>query len=269
MLGQKINYEPEITHQEMLDYYHEHAAGLRTAGPGPLGETDRPLRSLPQPGGRLGGPGPHGQRSLAGVRRWTPSPNAARRARTPATAASHDWTTQGSLASEVLDQAIFTLPVGQLSERLEDEREFHIVRVIERRDASRVPFDEAQVEIKETLRKEKINEAGQRLHRAEADRLRLDDLRRTRPDAPRVAIPPTAAPEIADPRVKSIYEGLNPSRAKPILRFFGASDGGAISCRMASKTTANGSSCSPRFRPSRSGACRFLVSTSHEHGVIQ
>ena len=68
----------------------------------------------------------------------------------------HDWTSCGSLASETLDQAIFTLPVGRLSERLEDSEGFHIVRVIERTEAGRVPFEQAQFDIKETLRKEHI-----------------------------------------------------------------------------------------------------------------
>jgi hypothetical protein len=64
----------------------------------------------------------------------------------------NDWTTQGSLVSEVLDQALFTLPVGVLSSILEDAQGFHIVRVIERRDAGRTPFEEAQVEIKRKIR---------------------------------------------------------------------------------------------------------------------
>ena len=70
----------------------------------------------------------------------------------------HDWTTRGSLASEAIDQAIFTLPAGRLSERLEDSEGFHIVRVIERIEAGRVPFEQAQVDIKETLRKERVKE---------------------------------------------------------------------------------------------------------------
>ena len=46
----------------------------------------------------------------------------------------YDWTTKGSLVSDVIDQAIFSLPVGKLSRILEDEKGFHIVRVIERED---------------------------------------------------------------------------------------------------------------------------------------
>ena len=62
-----------------------------------------------------------------------------------------DWTTKGSLVSKVVDEAIFRLPVGQLSTILEEPGALHIVRVVERVDAGRVPFIEAQVEIKEHL----------------------------------------------------------------------------------------------------------------------
>jgi parvulin-like peptidyl-prolyl isomerase len=62
-----------------------------------------------------------------------------------------DWTSKGSLASVKLDEAIFSLPIGQLSAIIEDGETLHIVRVIERQDAGRTPFLEAQVSIKETL----------------------------------------------------------------------------------------------------------------------
>ena len=51
----------------------------------------------------------------------------------------------------MLDEALFTLPVGQLSAILEDGQTLHIVRVTERTDAGRTPFIEAQVGIKQTL----------------------------------------------------------------------------------------------------------------------
>ncbi len=62
-----------------------------------------------------------------------------------------DWTTKGSLVSKVVDEAIFRLPVGELSTILEEPGALHIVRVVERVDAGRVPFIEAQVDIKESL----------------------------------------------------------------------------------------------------------------------
>lgn len=66
----------------------------------------------------------------------------------------HDWTTKGSLVSKVIDEAVFTLPEGRMSQILEDERGVYIVRVIERRLAGHIPFTEAQVEIKEQIIKQ-------------------------------------------------------------------------------------------------------------------
>ena len=71
-----------------------------------------------------------------------------------------DWTNQGSLASKKLDEAIFSLPIGQLSSIIEDETALHIVRVIERKDAGRTPFLEAQVGIKEALYEERQRKAS-------------------------------------------------------------------------------------------------------------
>jgi hypothetical protein len=66
-----------------------------------------------------------------------------------------DWTSKGSLASKLLDEAIFTLPIGQLSAILEEENALHIVRVTERVEAGRTPFLEAQTGIRATLRQER------------------------------------------------------------------------------------------------------------------
>ena len=73
-----------------------------------------------------------------------------------------DWTTRGSLVSQVLDEAIFTLPPGALSPILEDEQGFHIVRVLEREEAHRIPFLEAQVEIRDKIRQQREAEQEQK-----------------------------------------------------------------------------------------------------------
>ena len=70
----------------------------------------------------------------------------------------HDWTAKGSLVSDPIDQAVFTLPPEKLSRIIEDDRGFHIVRVLERREAGRVAFQDAQKEIKMTLRSRKQQE---------------------------------------------------------------------------------------------------------------
>jgi parvulin-like peptidyl-prolyl isomerase len=63
----------------------------------------------------------------------------------------HDWTAQGSLVAVQLDAALFSLPVGRLSQIIPGNGAWHIVRVLERRPAGRVPFEEAQAEIQERL----------------------------------------------------------------------------------------------------------------------
>jgi hypothetical protein len=65
------------------------------------------------------------------------------------------WIDQGSLASEELDTALFTLPIGQLSEILEDERGVHILRVVERTEATITPFTDAEPEIRQKIEEER------------------------------------------------------------------------------------------------------------------
>jgi hypothetical protein len=84
----------------------------------------------------------------------------------------YEWTTRGSLVSEIIDNAIFSLPVGELSAILDDQQALHIVRVVERTDAGRTPFIEAQVAIR------------MELHRQQQDHSRTDYLNRLKNRTP-------------------------------------------------------------------------------------
>ena len=66
-----------------------------------------------------------------------------------------DWTTKGSLVAKELDEALFGLPVGKLSQILEGPTGLHIIRVTERKEASRTPFIEAQVNVRDKIRQER------------------------------------------------------------------------------------------------------------------
>ncbi len=66
----------------------------------------------------------------------------------------HDWTSKGSLKSKEIDDAIFTLPTGVLSDVIETENGLHIIRVIERIEPGKTPFLDAQVEIREKLKEQ-------------------------------------------------------------------------------------------------------------------
>jgi parvulin-like peptidyl-prolyl isomerase len=69
-----------------------------------------------------------------------------------------DWTTKGALVSKVLDGALFSplLQPNQMSVILEDSDGYHIIRIIERRDAGKVSFLDAQAGIKKKLKEERI-----------------------------------------------------------------------------------------------------------------
>lgn len=62
-----------------------------------------------------------------------------------------DWTSQGSLASKDVEQQLFSLPVGGISPPIVRQGRVEIVRVLERKDGGRKPFESVQKEIEEKL----------------------------------------------------------------------------------------------------------------------
>jgi parvulin-like peptidyl-prolyl isomerase len=84
----------------------------------------------------------------------------------------HDWTTEGSLVDKKLEEALFTLPLNELSDLIETKIGAHIVRVIERQQEGVMSFGEAQAGIKEKLIQE---------NRSKAFDARLNQLRREIP----------------------------------------------------------------------------------------
>ncbi len=81
----------------------------------------------------------------------------------------YDWTAQGALKAQVVDEALFNLPVGQMSVILDSGISFHIVRVLERTEAGCRPFTEVQNDIRDKLKDERM---------AAAQRKYLDKLRK-------------------------------------------------------------------------------------------
>jgi parvulin-like peptidyl-prolyl isomerase len=156
-LKQQVKPVDSVDHEEMVDYYQTHGAEFDRAArarweqltvvTAKFASRDAAYAQLAQMGND--------------VLRGMPLAQVARTRSQGATAAAgglRDWTTQGVLVSKVLDKAIFGLPVGQLSQIIEDDGMLHIVRVIERTDAGRLPFTEAQVKIREKIKKKKNDE---------------------------------------------------------------------------------------------------------------
>jgi len=153
-IQQKVVNDGEIPHAEMIAWYQNH-----------LAEYDFPAKvRFEQLTVKITAGRPRGQAwsMLAAmgneVMQGKPFADVARarsEGPTAATGGVYDWTTKGSLVSKVVDEAVFTLPIGQLSAILDDGSALHIVRVTERVDAGRVPFIDAQVEIRGKLQEER------------------------------------------------------------------------------------------------------------------
>jgi hypothetical protein len=73
----------------------------------------------------------------------------------------YDWTNKGAKKPPI-DDVLFSLQVGQMSQILESETGFHIIRVLERKEAGRKPFTEVQVKIREKLKDDRLHTAQEK-----------------------------------------------------------------------------------------------------------
>ena len=137
----------EVSHEDMLVYYRDHLEEYRivaktkweqlSALDSETGSRENSQKLVAQMGNEV-----IGGAAFAAVAKRSSQGSTAKEG------GSFGWTTRGSLRSDVLDTAIFTLPVGYLSTILEDDDGCHIVRVVERQEESFVPFSEAQGSIR-------------------------------------------------------------------------------------------------------------------------
>ena len=160
-IRQQLQIDSDVTHDEMLERYHENIDRFRYPAKARWQELMVRFDEFDTKADAYRAIAEMGNRVMAGE----PFEDVARRFSQGATAEEGgvwDWTSKGSLVSDVLDEALFTLPVGRLSRILETDEGFHIIRVIERREAGVVPFVEAQVELRDEIRKERFKQATER-----------------------------------------------------------------------------------------------------------
>lgn len=148
----------EVSHEDMLVYYRDHKEEYRivaktkweqlSALDSDAGSREESRKLVAQMGNEVF----RGAAFAAVAKRSSQGSTASE-------GGSYGWTTRGSLRSDVLDEAIFTLPVGYLSKILEDDDGCHIVRVVERQEESFIPFSESQDSIR-TLIREARSEAA-------------------------------------------------------------------------------------------------------------
>jgi hypothetical protein len=173
-IREQVKVDETVTHEDMLAYYHEHAAEYEF--PTQVRWEELMIRSDRCAGANWEERKANAYRQLAelGNPLWQKVQNAppaepafAEVAKihshgvTAADGGLHDWTTQGALRATAINDAIFSLAPGQMSaDIIATDDGFHIVRVLERKDAGRTPFTEVQQSITEKVVDERMNAAG-------------------------------------------------------------------------------------------------------------
>ncbi len=155
MVQQNVDVRSEVSHDEMLAYYRTHAADYAITAQAKwerimirwdaFPSRDEAIKQLESLGNQ--------------VLRGTPFSEVAKQGSQGPRAkqgGAFDWTESGSLKSSTIDRLLFSLPVGKLSRPVQDEDGIHIVRVVDRREAGRVPFAKVQAKIKEAIQKERF-----------------------------------------------------------------------------------------------------------------
>lgn len=154
MMMEKIQTDVDVSHRELLDYYHQHFDDYKIKARAKWEQImvrfDRfeSKEDARQAIVELGDKVVFGA-SLSGIAKKHSHGYRAHEG------GQHDWTRRGSLVLKEIDKAIFTLPIGKLSDIIESDRGFHIVRVIDRQEDSVTSFLDAQVEIRKQIEAER------------------------------------------------------------------------------------------------------------------
>nr|WP_236615848.1 peptidylprolyl isomerase [Rhodopirellula sp. UBA1907] len=151
----KVNKDPSVSLSEIVRYYQEHQSEYEHKARARWEQLTVMFSNHPTRDAAMNAITEMGREALYGG-----NMQAVAKAKSEEPFASsgglHDWTNQGSLVSTTLDQQIFSLPTGKMSEIIEDTDAYHIIRVLEREDAGVTPVGELQDDISDILRQQKI-----------------------------------------------------------------------------------------------------------------
>jgi parvulin-like peptidyl-prolyl isomerase len=201
---QQVKSDQEITHQQMVDFYKKNAASYDEPACARWEQIQVRFDQFPSKGEAYRALAEAGNRILNGesfisvATQVSQGPTAHHGGMQP-------WTIKGSLASEVIDHALFTLPVGQLSPILEDSRSFQIIRVIERREAGRQSFIDVQAEIKKKIKQQRQQAAMEKYLATLKDKVKVWTIFDGTPREETIGIPqrkgavPEPVPVMANP----------------------------------------------------------------------
>lgn len=149
-LAHNTTEQTQVGRKELLDYYNEHIEDYRITGEAKWEEIIikfGPQRTEAEAAQQMA-------RAIEEIKAGQEFAVVAKNYSEGASAfdgGAWDWTRQGSLASEVIDKALFRLPVGQLSPVLKNKDSYQIVRVTERNDPGMKSFEDVQDEIRSLI----------------------------------------------------------------------------------------------------------------------
>jgi hypothetical protein len=160
----KVDKEIVVGYAQMLDYYHKHITEFETRTRARWEQLCVRVSRFPSREEARNALANMGNQVIDGAR-LSEVARAQSQGSTAAQGGGWDWTNQHSLNSKVLDEAIFGdgvrpgLPVGTLSQILDDGQSLHIIRVTERELPQRTPFEEANDKIKKKIQAEREAQA--------------------------------------------------------------------------------------------------------------
>jgi PPIC-type PPIASE domain len=169
ILPRLMKFDPEVSHDDRIEYYRKHIdeylepAQVRwerlTVNFDRCDSRDAAFKEIARMGNEVLGGAPFAEVA----KRSSHCPRAAQ-------GGMYDWTRFDSLASVPIEGALKTIEPGKLSRIITDDNGVHIVRVIERRQASYRAFEVAQDGILEKIREERFQAKMQ----STLDRLRKE-----------------------------------------------------------------------------------------------
>jgi len=156
-MRQKVKYDEEISLDAMLNYYRDHVQEFETPPQALWEELTVRFSKHPNRQAAYAAIAEMGNQVQQGV----PFTTVAKQHSDGITAAQggqREWTSQGAMVSDELNQALFGLPLNAMSQIIETKQGLHIIRVLQRKDLVRTPFLDAQVKIREKIREERTKQ---------------------------------------------------------------------------------------------------------------
>lgn len=159
-MRQKVKLDDEVSLEAMLDYYRQHPNEFETPAQARWEELMVRQSQYATRGAAYAAIAEMGNEVMAG-KPFAEVAKARSQGATAAKGGQNGWTSKGSLKSQDLNRALFGLPLNQLSQIIESPQGFQIIRVLERKEAVKSSFLDAQVKIRDKIKQLRTQEQMQ------------------------------------------------------------------------------------------------------------